>query len=297
MRWYAPRKNLKINSISYGRRHPGHLRQKRTAPAEATASTFDISDFDRYKREKLMLEKLNMIQSLLKQRDVSKDLHQADSNPAVLLDHVLKEVSALKTGAKSGSTNSSDCNIEGQWLSESAGGLFTLNKMVGMSGQERQEMPLERKRSHDHVHNGFMSFKDWNTTLTYPYANNSQYIIINGWNNRDQILATFMGECRVCRKRELLQGNWLIVSHSRDCESLGTTAKLISDVFRRDNIDKLRKQHLSELNTKKNNGKKGISFPKTTNAPASASEPVATEEHTTKKTKSAKPTSLHIKLH
>lgn len=106
MRWYAPRKNLKINSISYGRRHPGHLRQKRTAPAEATASTFDISDFDRYKREKLMLEKLNMIQSLLKQRDVSKDLHQADSNPAVLLDHVLKEVSALKTGAKSGSTNS-----------------------------------------------------------------------------------------------------------------------------------------------------------------------------------------------
>lgn len=185
--------------------------------------------------------------------------------------------------------------------------------MVGMSGQERQEMPLERKRSHDHVHNGFMSFKDWNTTLTYPYANNSQYIIINGWNNRDQILATFMGElnfrlwglshakilgeCRVCRKRELLQGNWLIVSHSRDCESLGTTAKLISDVFRRDNIDKLRKQHLSELNTKKNNGKKGISFPKTTNAPASASEPVTTEEHTTKKTKSAKPTSLHIKLH
>ncbi|KAL1518224.1 hypothetical protein ABEB36_001882 [Hypothenemus hampei] len=55
------------------------------------------------------------------------------------------------------------------------------------------------------------------------------------------------GECRICEGTEMITGDWLVGRTSTDCRDQKAAHSFISDIFRRNNVEPLRKEHLEKV--------------------------------------------------
>ncbi|XP_017774933.1 PREDICTED: uncharacterized protein LOC108561486 isoform X2 [Nicrophorus vespilloides] len=146
---------------------------------------------------------------------------ESNDNMIKELQEVLKDVESIKTGKTL---------AEGAIMSD-------LN--IDMTATLRK--PILKNQL------GFMGKLTWNITFRRPFVSKKNYIILHAIQKKEKLFAIYMGECRVCRQREIIQGQWLVTRHSRDCEGLGATEQLVGDVWRKDKIQEMKRNRLKML--------------------------------------------------
>ncbi|KAF2903842.1 hypothetical protein ILUMI_02340 [Ignelater luminosus] len=142
------------------------------------------------------------------------------------------------------------CNIEGYWSSFAGGMLLKIKRR-----QKLLHIRLFPKTPPGKK--GFLLSCGWHLRGKLPFYPRNNVITVNGFNERDRHIATFIGECRICNGVETVTGNWLLGRASRDCRDQRASEELISDIWKREMLTSLRNQRLNKLRGLQRQNKEG----------------------------------------
>ncbi|CAG9761837.1 unnamed protein product [Ceutorhynchus assimilis] len=170
---------------------------------------------------------------------VEDKLKATSSDPSVDLSKVLADVQNLISAQKkSNSMEGALCNVSGFWNSQSGGKRFHIKRSP-------DEVKITMRSTEPPTEDGFIK-NAWNISAEIPFAQAAQ-VIIRLTAHKGKKVALFLGECRVCDGSETITGDWLVSRISNNCKDQKAAHSFISDVFRKDNTETLKKAHLKVL--------------------------------------------------
>ncbi|XP_048525014.1 uncharacterized protein LOC109536199 isoform X2 [Dendroctonus ponderosae] len=160
------------------------------------------------------------------------------------LNRVLEDVQNLIVASKKGKGSSKEgalCNVSGYWDSDAGGISFHIKKTDS-------ETEIAMRSTEPPSEDGFIAQDKWNATARIPFSQSSQIIItLTAYKGRR--VALFLGECRICDGSETITGDWVLGRTSSDCKDQKAAHSFISDIFRKNNIEKLREAHIKKIST------------------------------------------------
>ncbi|CAH0545683.1 unnamed protein product [Brassicogethes aeneus] len=169
-----------------------------------------------------------------------------NSHDDMIIDRIMDDVENLEKIKHSKSwkhgIDGASCNVSGAWISTAGGMELTIpqidQNMTGRVELKRTVSPI--------MTSGFLSEGDWSMICQTPFQHSSMVLLV-ATRKEGKKIATFIGECRVCGTSEVISGDWMIGRSSTDCRDQKASHAMLSDVFRKDNVDMLHDHHLSEL--------------------------------------------------
>ncbi|CAH1098887.1 unnamed protein product [Psylliodes chrysocephalus] len=176
------------------------------------------------------------------------DSEETTTQKKELLGKVMKDVQELiryENAAKTSEGDASLCNITGDWDSF-AGGM-----QIRFFNRFHPQAPNVKIVPQEPPMNGFLTESSWNATSLVPFKHSS-LVALTAVSNKGKKIANFLGECRICEGSESITGHWMVRRRSKNCKDREEANTFISDVLRKNNVRKLRKEHLNQVSTSSN---------------------------------------------